>query len=520
MKRISIAIGLFLCFASSLQAQPKPNAQWDTLVQRAIKAFNVPGVAVAVVKDGQPVLSKGYGIGSIKTKAPVDANTLFGIASNSKAFTAAALGILVDEGKLQWDDKVKEYLPEFSLYDPYVTDQFTIRDMLTHRSGLSVNAGDLMRTPDSTDFTLHEIIYNLRFLKPVSSFRSQYSYDNIFYLVAGELIARVSGMSWLDFIEQRILKPTRMMNSGASYKRVKTKANIIDGHREVNGRLETILRTDAEMDIGAGGIYSSAADMSQWMLMQLDSGKSDPTSKPLFSESVQKEMWTPQVIIPASKNGVYNVHFGAYGFGWFLTDIRGYKQVFHTGQDDGMISEMLLIPELRFGVTVLSNQEGGGAVRAIIDQLVDHYLGITGTDRVTEWTTKLKARAQSEDQALAKSWEEATHNQSAQSIKTDYAVYAGLYRDPWFGDVQISVKKNQLWFHSKRSPQLRGFMYPYRGNTYLVRWVNPQIKADAFVSFDLDENGNPIHMTMKRASSSVPVSCDFQDLDFHPVTKK
>ena len=288
--------------------------------------------------------------------APVDEHTLFGIASNSKAFTAAAMGMLVDEGKLRWDDKLIDYLPEFRMYDPYVTHEFTLRDMLTHRSGLGIGAGDLMRTPDSSNFTLKDIIYSLRFIKPETSFRSRYAYDNIFYLVAGELIARVSGMSWGDFIESRLLRPLQMTHSGASYKRVKQSTNIIDGHRELNGQLVTITRTDVEMDAGAGGIYASAADMSRWMLMQLHNGRYGPNlTQQFFSEPVHKEMWTPQVIIPASRQGIYNTHFGAYGLGWFLVDVKGVEQIFHTGQDDGMISEVALMPELGLGITVLSN---------------------------------------------------------------------------------------------------------------------------------------------------------------------
>lgn len=189
-------LALFLATTCTLHTQRINPAQLNTWVSRALDSFNVPGMAVAIVKDGQLITAKGYGLRSVKTHAPVDEHTLFGIASNSKAFTAAAIGILVDEGKLRWDDKVIDYSPEFRMYDPCVTNEFTLRDMLTHRSGLGIGAGDLMRTPDSSNFTLKDIIYSLRFIKPETSFRSRYAYDNIFYLVAGELIARVSGMSW------------------------------------------------------------------------------------------------------------------------------------------------------------------------------------------------------------------------------------------------------------------------------------------------------------------------------------
>ncbi|MBD2722191.1 serine hydrolase domain-containing protein [Hymenobacter armeniacus] len=179
-------------------AAPLDVAAVDAAVARALKAFDVPGMAVAVVKDGQIVLSKGYGVRSLKTKATVDANTLFGIGATTKAFTAAALGLLVDEGKLRWDDKVTKFLPEFQLYDPYATAEFTVRDLLCHRSGMGLGTGDLMLFPDSADFTVHDVLHALRYFKPAASFRSRFDYDNNLYLVAGEVVARIARQPWAD----------------------------------------------------------------------------------------------------------------------------------------------------------------------------------------------------------------------------------------------------------------------------------------------------------------------------------
>src|ERR1700749_2888049 len=196
-----IVITTVLTVVPSIRAQTITNDSVDRLVERTLKTFDVPGIAVAIVKDDKIVYEKGYGVRSLNTGKKVDENTLFGIASNSKAFTVAALGILADEGKLKLDDKVTDYIPEFKMYDPYVTSEFTIRDLLTHRSGLGLGAGDLMDFPDSTDFTMKDVIHNLRYFKPVSSFRSKFDYDNQLYKVAGEVIARVSGMSWEEFVE-------------------------------------------------------------------------------------------------------------------------------------------------------------------------------------------------------------------------------------------------------------------------------------------------------------------------------
>lgn len=307
-----------------------------------------------------------------------------------------------------------------------------------------------------------------------------------------------------------------MTTSGASYKQVKHTTNIIDGHRELNGQLVTITRTDAEVDAGAGGIYASADDMSRWMLMHLNNGRYGPQlTQQLFSEPVHKEMWTPQVIIPASRQGVYNTHFGAYGLGWLLIDVKGVEQIFYTGQDDDMISQVALIPELGLGITVLSNQEGGGAVRSVIDQVTDFYLGISGTDRVKEWADKVKASRQSANQVSVDIWEEVKRRPSTNGAKPDQVRYIGHYQDNWFGDVEISWRQYQLWFRSRRSPQLRGPMLPYSDNTFIVRWENPQIQADAYVVFTLDESGKAVGMRMKRASAATSSAFDFQDLNFH-----
>src|SRR6187399_838747 len=211
--KIYFLASLFMMFGASLFSQQLSGSQIDSLTERAMKAFDVPGIAVAVIKDGKVIHSKGYGVRSLNSKEKVDENTLFGIASNSKLFTAAALGILVDEGKLKWDDKVSDYIPEFKLYDPYVTAEFTIKDLLTHRSGLGLGAGDLMFFPDGNDFTMKDIISNLRYLKPVSGFRTKFDYDNNLYLIAGEIVTRVSGKSWAEFVEEKIFAPLVMDKS-------------------------------------------------------------------------------------------------------------------------------------------------------------------------------------------------------------------------------------------------------------------------------------------------------------------
>jgi len=500
-------------------SQPLSSPEIDKLVDRTMKTFHVPGIAVLVVKDGLVGHSKGYGVSSIKTGKPVDENTLFGIASNSKAFTAATLAILVDEKKLSWDDKVIKYIPEFRLYNSYVTEDFTIRDLVTHRSGLGLGAGDLMIWPDSANFTINEIIYNLRFLKQVSPFRTKYDYDNLLYMVAGEVVTRVSGMSWENFVEQRIMNPLGMNRSAAEYSRLKDKTNVIDGHSEVDGKLQ--VTGHSEMKIGqcsAGGIYSSINDLSKWVICQLNSGRygANP-EKQLFSEAAQREMWSPQTIIPVGKNK-YNSHFSAYGLGWQLTDLRGSKQVMHTGGLEGMVTQVTLLPELKLGIVVLTNQEVGAAFSAISNTIKDSYLNIQPEDWVVKLDTLL-AKSGKEDEALTAKLNAEIEKAIASGIQPELKQYAGNYADNWLGKVAITELNGKLWFQAERSPKLNGPMSFYKGNTFVVKWTSRRMKADAFVSFTLDTEGKAKGFTMKAISPLTDFSYDFHDLDFRRLTE-
>lgn len=515
MRRIiSIAL-LFFCF-TDIFGQVLSGKDIDSLVERSRKAFDVPGIAVAVIKDGKVIHSKGYGLRSLNSSQKVDENTLFGIASNSKAFTAAALGILIDEGKLNWDDKVRDYIPEFKLYSPFVTEEFTIRDLLTHRSGLGLGAGDLMLFPDSSDFTLKDIIYNLRFLKAVSSFRTKYDYDNNLYIVAGEVISRVSGESWDDFVEDKILKPLGMTHSAASFERLKDKSDIIDGHAAVDGRVQVIARSSLKVGHSAGGINSCIADLSKWVLLQLANGKyGDSPGSQIFSGTVHDEMWSPQTIIRVRNPGPYNTHFAAYGLGFVISDVMGYKQISHTGGLEGMVTQITMVPELKLGIIVLTNQQEGGAFSSISNQIEDGYFGIKGTDRVTEYSLHRKSDLEHAAKLTESIWHEVELAKQQSSGHLDMSLYTGSYIDPWFGEIMISIKDGKPWFDSKHSPKLTGEMFPFKGNSFVVKWRDRSMDADAFVIFTLDEKGHASGMKMKAISPLTDFSYDFQDLEFH-----
>ncbi len=520
--RISLfLIIILLAGIRHAESQVITSVQIDSLVERTLTTFDVPGIAIAVVKDGAVIHFKGYGVRSLNSRQKVDENTLFGIASNSKAFTTAALGILLDEGKIKWDDKVTDYIPEFKMFDPYVTAEFTIRDLLTHRSGLGLGAGDLMIFPDSSDFTLKDIIHNLRYLKPVSGFRTKFDYDNLLYIVAGEVVARVSGISWEDFIETRIMQPLGMAQSAASFNRLKDKSNVIDAHAPVNGKVQVIRRDFSTVADAAGGIYSNLSDMCKWISMQMDNGKyGQGLSKQLLSEEVHDEMWALQTILPVRGPSPYNTHFAGYGLGWFLSDVKGYKQVSHTGGLAGIVTQVSIIPELKLGIIVLTNQQSGAAFTAITSTIKDSYLGVTGKDRVKQMHDGV---VEAEDNAVnitSEIWKDIEEQQKKPAVKVNPGLFTGVYTDNWFGDVTIALKSGKLWFDLKRSPRLSGEMLAYKGNTFIVKWNDRSMDADAFVIFDLDQDGKASGMKMKAISPLTDFSFDFQDLDFKRVMEK
>jgi CubicO group peptidase (beta-lactamase class C family) len=511
----SIAL-LFLLVISETGIAQSLSTYWvDSLVERTLKTFDVPGIAVGIVRDGEVVLAKGYGVRSLSSDTKVDQYTLFGIASNSKAFTSAAIGMLVDEGKLDWDDKVIDYIPEFRMYDPYVTREFTIRDLLTHRSGLGLGAGDLMIFPDSADFTLQDIIQNLRYLKPVSSFRSKFDYDNLMYIVAGEIVARVSGMSWDEFIEGRIMKPLGMTSSAANYFRLKDKSNVIDPHAPLNGKVQVIGRDFSTTADAAGGIYSNIHDMCRWVNMQLSEGAFGyKQGQQLFSKETHLEMWTLQTSIPIHGPTPYNTHMGGYGLGWFLSDGKGFLQVSHTGGLAGIVTQVTLIPELKLGIIVLTNQQSGAAFTAITNSIKDFYYDMPAVDRVQQMYESERSNKSGANEITEAIWKEIESHSELTFPASTKDVFTGKFFDDWFGEVTIANHGKNLWFSSKRSPRLRGEMFFYKGNTFVVKWNDRSMDADAFVMFSLDENGKASGFTMKAISPMTDFSYDFQDLDF------
>jgi len=513
MKRlVSLLLMSALVFAAA--GQPLSTRQINRLTKRVMKEFSVPGIAVAVVKDDTILHMKGYGVRSIATRQKTDEHTLFAIASNTKAFTVAALGILIDEGKLTWETKVIDIIPEFRLYNAFVTEDFNIKDLLSHRSGLGEGAGDLMSWPDSAMFTTAEIIYNLRYLRQTSSFRTKYDYDNLLYIVAGEVVARVSGMSWEEFVESRIMEPLGMDGSSASFKRLKDLTNIIDAHVPVEGKLQLVAKQEGKIHNSVGGIYSNISDLSKWAMLQMNHGRYGKNlDKRIFSEKVHREMWTPQTVRSVSGDSPYRTSFATYGLGWHLTDINGNLQVYHTGSHAGIETRVTLLPEMGLGIIVLTNQQEGAAHQAITNTIMDGYLGIRDID----WIGKLKEKML-KDKTEAKEitdrvWATVEAMRSESSADIDTRAFTGTYADAWFGDVVIYAENERLRIRAVKSPKLRGEMFHFTANTFIVKWDDRSMDADAFAVFALDREGKPSAITMEAISPLTDFSYDFHDLD-------
>lgn len=518
MKALKLKIRFTLLFALILfipLSGQLSSREVDKLVEDAMEKFTVAGVAVGIVKDGKIIHAKGYGLKSVDTGEKVNKHTSFAIASNSKAFTTTALAILVEEGKLSWQDRVIDHIPEFKMYNDYVTQNFNIQDLLTHRSGLGLGAGDLQKWPSGSDFTIADMLNNFQYFEPVSAFRTKYDYDNILYLVAGEVIKRVSGMPWEVFVKERILDALGMDNSYTLPPGMLDSDNLASPHLAKDGELRTIpyYELDPTKTNGAaGGVLANAEDLCRWMLVHLNEGKYGKNlEKQLFSGASHREMWKIHTTIPVRPNSRYNPHFSGYGLGWRLADMNGKMSVSHTGSLSGMLSKTIMIPDLELGVVVLTNAYYGGAglFRAVSQSIVDSYLGLDDygwTDRYLESYLASSGGAKKEVDRVWKTVETA----SDEHIKPED--YTGIYEDKWFGKIRIYLQDDQLWFSSLRSPALTGPMYYYKANAFAIKWERREMDADVFAIFSLDEEGKAQILTMKGIAPDIDFSYDFQDL--------
>jgi CubicO group peptidase (beta-lactamase class C family) len=488
----------------------------DSYINRVMQEFEVPGISLALVKDGQILLTKGYGLSQLGESTLVDAKTLFGIASNTKAFTATALALLVEEGKLEWDQPVIDYLPWFRLSDPYVTREITIRDLLVHRSGLGLGAGDLLWWPAST-YSREEIVRRLRFIPLVNSFRSAYAYDNVLYAVAGEVIKTISGQSWEDFVSTRILSPVGMVTSNVRHSASSTGSNVATPHARIEGKVIPVKPFISDNVNPAGGINSNAEDMANWMIVQLDSGRLADGSR-LFSPKTTRELWSPVTPMPIyplpPELSPARNNFKGYALGFVVQDYRGHKLVTHTGGLPGYLSRVSMIPDLKLGIAILTNQESSAAFNSIAHHVLDYYLDASPYNWIDaykeinkRWNSRLKALTQA-----AKVTRDSTSNPSLPLEK-----YAGKYRDAWYGDIMIKIEKDGLEIQFRHTPDLVGALEHWQYDTFIARWYDRSLRGDAFVTFALNPDGSIDQVKLKPISRAVDFSFDYQDLLLKPV---
>jgi CubicO group peptidase (beta-lactamase class C family) len=504
-----------------LPAWAAPPAKFEARVEAVRKAAEVPGMAIAIVENGKVTLARGFGVRKLGSPEKVDGDTIFMSGSTGKAMTTAALATLVDAGKLKWDDRVADLIPGFQMYDPWVTREMTVRDLLVHRSGLGLGAGDLLVIPRGT-LSRAEVVRRLRFIKPARSFRSGYAYDNVLYIVAGHVIDLVSGQPYEDYMREHVFKPAGMLHSTSDEAHRFANANRAAPHARTGGAIRGMgpLKPLDERDnlapssTPAGLLAISANDFARWLQIQLARGKL-PEGGRLFSEEASAEMWTPQTIEPIGPAlpGLEEMtpNFQQYALGWEVRDYGGAKIIWHSGGVFGFVTVVVLIPEKNVGFAITQNSEDGQARFGLMYELLDHYLGRPKKDWPALITKVRKQRF--EAAATAVSAKAAEPVQSKPTLPLEK--YAGRYVDAWYGAITIDSHANGLRVNFTNTPNMGGRLEHWQYDTFIARFDDTNIEP-AYVTFSLGAEGKVERITMKAVSPLADFSFDYHDLLFTP----
>ena len=515
-------LALLLLMTAPLPAAADPPKDLDTMVEKLRTNVGATGVSIAIVEDGRTTVARGWGIRKLGDKATVDADTIFLTGSTGKAMTAAALAVLVDDGKIAWDDPVIKHMPWFRMYDPWVTREMTIRDLLVHRSGLGLGQGDLMFVP-RTYLTRRQTAERVAFLKPHTSFRSAYAYDNVLYSVAGQLIEEVSGKRWEDFIRERVLRPGGMLDATSDSEERFAIANRSFPHARLSGPLRGLgpqQLLDERDELGrngapAGGLALSANDMAAWLKVQLAQGAL-PDGKRLFSETQAREMWKPVTPMPLpnlpESLSAAKPTQQSYALGWQVQDYRGNRMISHGGGVFGSITRVVLLPDRNIGFAIMMNSEDSGMLLGLTYSLIDHYLGVPDHGWVDKWESWYQSRLAGGKKAL-----ETTQ---AKAVKVgpslDLERYAGRYRDPWYGDVVVTSSPQGLTIDFTSTPRMKGKLRHWQYDSFIAEFDDRQIEKP-YVTFALDSDGKVGSVSMKPVNPISDFSWDYQDLDLKPV---
>lgn len=471
----------FLFLNSSFAgAQNTPDWRaFDAFVNKTLADWEAPGAAIAIVKDDRVIYAKGYGVKEIAKNDKTDERTIFGIASNSKAFTATALAMLVDEGKINWDDKVIKHLPDFRLADDYATREITIRDLLSHRSGLPAYGGDILWW--GGDYGRNDIVQRIRFVKPAYSFRSTYAYQNIPFIIAGQIIEKVSGKTWDEFVKTRILQPLKMNETTTSIKDFSPGANKTTPHfRDLEtGKTFPIAWRNLDNGAAAAGINSNVLDAANWLRLQLNEGEFE--GRRLVSQKNIREIQSPQTIIPFTNPAEPKLrsNFRAYGLGWSLREYAGYKMVTHNGWTDGQLSMTAMIPERRVGVVVLTNVHHQNVYAPLAYRALDVALGLSETD----WNAyffKFIKDAETEIIAGEKKLEASRIKNTTPSLALKN--YAGIYENELYGKISFAEENGRLVVRLSHSPTYIGDLRHWENDKFRVVWRDP-VAEKTFLAF-------------------------------------
>jgi CubicO group peptidase (beta-lactamase class C family) len=519
-----LALAALMLVASLSHAAPPRDL--DRYVQRVMQTFDTPGLAVLVVEKGKPPVVRTYGVRRMGEPAKIDEQTLFPIGSTTKAFTAALLAMLVDEGKLTWDTKVSDVLPGFKMYDPYASAEMTVRDLLVHRSGLGLGAGDLLFFPP-TRLTRDEILHKLRYIKPATSFRSRYAYDNLLYVVAGQVIEALEGASWEEVIRRRIFAPLEM-NATSPSSVLPEGANRAWPHARTSGEIRGTgpiapLPKPLTLDNAApaGAINTNMEELARWLEVQLGRGLDPRTGTRLYSEAQAQEMWTPQTLVPVSPMPkpleLAKPNFRTYALGWGVSDYRGHELVAHGGGVLGSVTNISILPDRDVAIAIVTNSEETPALAAIQYRLLDHYLGLDSPDWLAAWAEARDMRIARAREALAAHGAKS-QAQQGESVGPSLPLerYAGTYQDDWYGRVKIEHGANGLSISFEHTPALSGALEHVRYDTFRTRWGDRTLE-DAYVTFSLGPDGSIDRVTLRAISPLADFSFDYHDLLLRPV---
>ena len=463
----------------------------EDAVYKSMQAWNVPGLALAVVKDDQPLIIKGFGVREDGKPDSVDEHTLFAIGSNTKAFTATAIGLLVQQEKLAWDDPVTKYLPHFKLQDTNATQMITIRDLLSHRAGLGTWAGDMLLL---SSYPTEEIVQRLQYIPPAYSFRAGYGYSNLMFVTAGLVIKAVSGLSWDDFIRTQIFEPLGMMDSVTNPCYFGNRRNIAKPHEDLRGAMQTVpYREDANVG-AAGSICASAADIARWMRFQLNEGHLDGNQ--LIDPAIIEETHMPHtpIRLTAMERKLFPTrHYVSYGLGWFITDSYGRLFVRHTGGVDGMLSSVVLIPEEKIGIAVFTNKLPNATFAILPHYLTETLLGQPARDWIQIYTDLDKEGKEKEEQAKSKRIDSRARD-THPSLALEQ--YAGVYKSLILGKANISLNEDRLHIQLQAHGSMSGTMEHWHYDTFLCKWDDP-VLGESLVPFITDGQANVVEFHVK-----------------------